>query len=150
MGKIFDEMKKSEVTKFIIEKMAHYEAILIIQENHNNLSRGEKVTKYHALVRILKNKLSTLRAQNRRDRRFRGKYKSYLNSLHWKELRLEVFRRDGFTCVLCEKVEANHCHHLCYTSIVLKGFSERFEVVSLCQDCHEKVHGRKFFNKKSL
>lgn len=63
----------------------------------------------------------------------------YTNKL-WRELRLEVFKRDNNTCEKCKSNKNLHCHHNYYIvgrklwEYPLSCFS------TLCQSCHEEYH----------
>lgn len=72
-------------------------------------------------------------------------------STEYKEWRLKVFQRDDFKCRKCENNKILHPHHI-------KSFAKfpklRFDVnngVTLCDDCHGKIHGIDYKrNKKKL
>jgi 5-methylcytosine-specific restriction endonuclease McrA len=66
-------------------------------------------------------------------------YLEYLQSPQWARTRAAVFQRDRKICQGCLKVQATEVHHLTYKHV----YSEfMFELVSLCSDCHDRIHGR--------
>jgi len=65
-------------------------------------------------------------------------YEGYLKSPRWQEVREKVFRRDGGLCQGCLQAQATEVHHMSYDH----AFNElAFELVSVCRDCHERIHG---------
>jgi 5-methylcytosine-specific restriction endonuclease McrA len=60
----------------------------------------------------------------------------------WDVLRRAVLRRDDWHCVGCGKRKPLDIHHVWPLS---QGGSNRLmNMVALCRDCHQRVHGRKF------
>lgn len=74
--------------------------------------------------------------QQKRHRR-RTKYELYLTSDHWRELRQKVLERDGHACSQCPVRARLHVHHLTYERM---GRERLDDLVTLCEDCHRKVH----------
>lgn len=65
-----------------------------------------------------------------------------------KEWRKLVFNRDNYTCQHCGDKKYLHAHHIVEWA---KDESKRFILdngVTLCVECHSKVHGRWLGNKK--
>jgi 5-methylcytosine-specific restriction endonuclease McrA len=65
-----------------------------------------------------------------------------------KEWRAKVFKRDNFTCKHCGIQKDLQAHHIIEWS---KDESKRFDVnngITLCIDCHGKVHGVCFKRKE--
>jgi 5-methylcytosine-specific restriction endonuclease McrA len=59
-----------------------------------------------------------------------------------KEWRMQVFKRDKFTCQHCQNKKQLHAHHIIEWA---KDESKRFDIkngITLCEKCHSKVHGR--------
>jgi hypothetical protein len=71
---------------------------------------------------------------------FWEKYNEYLNSPEWREKRELVLRRANGICEGCGKVNATQVHHLNYAHV---GREMLFELVAVCDACHEIIHGRK-------
>jgi hypothetical protein len=67
-------------------------------------------------------------------------YANYLQSYEWKRKHKHIMNKYGYRCILCFKPAVN-VHHLTYDRVYLED--ER-DLVALCKDCHEFVHG---FNK---
>jgi len=70
-------------------------------------------------------------------------YSDFLKSDKWVEVRKKVLTRDLYICKKCKK-NGNHAHHLNY-----KNLCDINNIITLCEDCHEFVHGRKF-NLKNI
>lgn len=67
-----------------------------------------------------------------------GDYKVYLNSDHWKKIRASALRRDEYKCQMCGTAKNLEVHHVRYDSL---GTDEEInDVITLCDDCHTKVH----------
>jgi hypothetical protein len=62
-------------------------------------------------------------------------YRSYLNSPHWKEFRVEILERDKM-CLCCGG-EPQDVHHKRYKRL---GKEESADAVALCRQCHEWIH----------
>jgi 5-methylcytosine-specific restriction endonuclease McrA len=120
-NKLFDKIIESEINS----------AVSNISESSKELLKLE-----------LRKKLNTYKSYTTNSRTFWTKYKIYLQSKEWKSFRQTVFKRDGGKCLLCGAV-ANHCHHISYGHFVKYGDSKRLECASLCQKCHEDIHGKK-------
>lgn len=73
-------------------------------------------------------------------------YYEYLNSEHWKCLRLKALRRDNFTCQECGTHHNLRVHHLRYRKC-LTDCTEG-DLLTLCQRCHEALHRRKAKERK--
>lgn len=66
-----------------------------------------------------------------------GHYDDYLRSPEWRTLRQRVIDRDGGECVICGSRNNLRVHHISYE----KGMDEEGDnLVTLCEDCHKKVH----------
>ncbi len=66
-----------------------------------------------------------------------------MNSAGYKKWRLDVFKRDEFTCVCCDETGKRlHAHHI----LGFKKYpSMRLEIkngVTLCKECHIELHRR--------
>lgn len=67
------------------------------------------------------------------------RYAQYLLSQEWRDKRQRVMRRAGGICEGCGTSKATQVHHLTYDHV----FGELlFELVAICDDCHERAHGR--------
>lgn len=61
----------------------------------------------------------------------------YIKTQAWEEMRQKVFRRDGFQCVVCKEAKNLNVHHITYDNL---GAEKESDLVTLCRDCHKKVH----------
>lgn len=66
-------------------------------------------------------------------------YRKYLQTEHWKELRLQALNRDGFRCSLCGSGARLQVHHVKYRGKPSESLLEDLE--TLCRDCHRMEHG---------
>lgn len=67
-------------------------------------------------------------------------YNIYLQSEHWRNLRLIALKRDNYICQSCKQEKATEVHHLTYKNL---GNESLDELISYCRVCHEKVHEKK-------
>jgi 5-methylcytosine-specific restriction endonuclease McrA len=81
--------------------------------------------------------IKTERLQNE-SARWRSDYEAYLSSDRWKMKRMAALERDRHICQGCLIKPATEVHHLSYKNI---GNELLFELVSLCHDCHRRIHG---------
>ena len=69
----------------------------------------------------------------------REHYDDYLRSDHWRGLRAKIMRRAGGQCEGCLSAPADHVHHRTYEN---RGNEFAFELIAVCQACHERLHQR--------
>lgn len=69
-----------------------------------------------------------------------SRYEQYLRSPEWREKRRRVLSRARGYCEGCGRALATQVHHLTYDNI---GDELLFQLVAICDDCHEKVHQKK-------
>ena len=62
----------------------------------------------------------------------------------WQKKRLEILRRDRFTCQKCKDTETTlHVHHIKYLKNRPPWESLEKDLITLCKDCHELISGLK-------
>jgi len=66
-------------------------------------------------------------------------YQEYLNSDHWKNIRLKALDRAGNRCQLCSSRDNLNVHHNTYRN---KGHEDLKDLVVLCRECHAKFHDK--------
>lgn len=90
------------------------------------------------------------------------KLKDFYNSPYWRKLRKEVLEENKHECEMCKKkgfyTKANHVHHVQYVrrhpryalskTYMFQG-KEYQNLMSLCHDCHEEIHGYRQPEKES-
>lgn len=64
-------------------------------------------------------------------------YNAYLASPEWRRRRAAVLKRDAGMCQGCLAAPATEVHHLTYERV---GRELLFDLVSLCEACHEIAH----------
>ena len=66
-----------------------------------------------------------------------AKYRKYLLSDEWAQIRIDLFNHRGKQCELCLSKNKLEVHHLTYKNI----FNEEPEdLMILCKSCHKKQH----------
>ena len=74
----------------------------------------------------------------RRDELWKRHYNIYLQSPEWQQRRQAVIKRDQGLCQGCLTNLGRHVHHQTYNHV---GAELLFELILLCEACHEKCHG---------
>lgn len=76
---------------------------------------------------------------NRKRSQWWDGYNKYLASPQWREKRSLVMKRANGVCEGCGKFPASQVHHLTYDHV---GNELLFELVAVCNACHELVHNK--------
>lgn len=58
-----------------------------------------------------------------------------------KEMRKQVYRRDGWACALCGRADGLQIHHVVPRG--RGGCDEEWNLVTLCPMCHQLAHGER-------
>lgn len=66
-------------------------------------------------------------------------YEEYLDSDWWKEKKTLILQETK-KCEICGKEHQLYVHHLHYDTL---GNETRKDLMVVCYDCHQKIHGRK-------
>lgn len=66
-------------------------------------------------------------------------YSEYLQTEHWKDIRIRALRKAGFRCQLCNNEGKLDVHHRTYER---RGCEWSTDVIALCRKCHSKFHGK--------
>lgn len=61
----------------------------------------------------------------------------YLQSDHWKAVRLRTLQSDGYACRICNRKDKLQVHHRSYDRL---GAELPPDVITLCDDCHTIFH----------
>lgn len=64
-------------------------------------------------------------------------YGEYLQTEHWKALRLRVLKSAVYRCQMCNADKPLDVHHRTYKRL---GRERLSDLTALCRDCHEKFH----------
>jgi hypothetical protein len=105
-------------------------------KNHHILQKQENIAKNEEQH---KSKTTTKMADVKSNISFSEQY----NHPNWQRKRLEVMERDEFKCMTCgNKQKLLHVHHNTYDGKYLWECRMQ-SMITLCVDCHEKIHGRK-------
>ena len=119
--------------------------VTILPAFDENLRRFHRERRQEKRQDLQQRWLQELKAeQTDQDAEFWRTYTAYLNSDHWRTLRLAVIERDGRKCQNCfcpVKTSNAHAHHTSYVGFQRLGYSFAFECVTLCRSCHDDFHG---------
>lgn len=70
----------------------------------------------------------------------------FYHSKKWEHMRKSILRRDEYKCKWCRRygknTEASHVHHILPYEYYPEYSMERWNLISLCQSCHNKMHDR--------
>ena len=78
-----------------------------------------------------------MKAERTKRARIVEKYKEYLQSDKWQEVRRERFQIDGYQCQICGTAKNLDVHHVSYEHL---GQPEEInDLVTLCRKCHFKI-----------
>jgi len=70
-------------------------------------------------------------------------YQDQIKSPKWQKKRLEILKRDEFTCQECgNKEQTLHIHHKHYNKGAKIWEYEGWELTTLCETCHSKTHDK--------
>jgi len=68
-------------------------------------------------------------------------YQDQIKSPRWQKKRLEILKRDEFTCTNCGNKESTlHVHHKHYNKGAMIWDYQGWELTTLCETCHELQH----------
>ena len=67
-------------------------------------------------------------------------YEDQLERIEWKCFREEILKRDKYKCVKCGSTEKLNVHHKYYIKSLLPWEYHPSTLMTLCDDCHEKLH----------
>lgn len=74
----------------------------------------------------------------------RVNYSQLLKDPRWQKKRLEIMQRDQFKCIKCNDNESElHVHHITYLKNLKPWEYPDSILVTLCNNCHHKVHNAK-------
>lgn len=74
------------------------------------------------------------------------KYKKFLKSEYWYNVRTLVFQRDGHKCSRCPETKTLQVHHLRYDHHGEEHLHLE-DLIILCRNCHKKEHNKKIKKK---
>ena len=76
-------------------------------------------------------------------------YSEQLRDPRWQRRRLEIMQRDNFTCQICGSTSKtlNVHHHVYHYGYMPWEYADN-ELITLCSDCHKKLHEDKDKFKK--
>lgn len=115
-----------------------------------NEQRKKAKLQQEAQERLKKKKCSTTKQKKKKAKEKPKKalsrkeeYQLELKDKRWLEKRLKVFKRDKFQCVLCHSKEKLNAHHTQYSKDKKAWNYPIDTLVTLCEECHKKVHANK-------
>lgn len=110
----------------------------------NWVKKADAITKHGNEIQVadaeVAHRLDERRQAETDDRReaWQKVYREYLASQEWKARRALVLKRADNMCEGCMIAPATQVHHLTYDNA---GAELLFELVAICAECHERVHG---------
>lgn len=108
------------------------------QEKDVELQQKKKKKKHPKSDNVSKKKPETRKPITRKEL-----YREELKHPMWKKKRLKILDRDNYKCQLCGS-EHNLCiHHTKYVTGMKAWEYPNSLLVTLCKDCHEKVHANR-------
>ena len=72
--------------------------------------------------------------------------KKYLRSPEYRAKRIIVLKRDNYTCRGCGTTEQLEVHHTTYKRL---GNEKLTDLVTVCRNCHQRIHDKYGYNYKS-
>jgi len=113
--------------------------------------REEYSTAKWNLINLFHNKRKELqeRRQANKETLWWNAYKAYLNSPTWISKRSKTLARDNHTCQACLQNRATQVHHKTYEHVDFRGSEPLFDLVSICNQCHDLLHRVKELKKAS-
>lgn len=102
----------------------------------------ELIERYEELRRTQFRRQQILREQQaaQKQREWWQWYDRYLSTPQWKARRALVMKRAQGLCEGCRSAQAQQVHHLTYDHV---GNEFLFELVALCNECHDRIHEEK-------
>lgn len=74
-------------------------------------------------------------------------YQEQIKSPKWQRRRLEILNRDNFTCQICGCQEKTlNVHHLMYDKNKEIWDYDDWQLITLCEDCHDNEHNSELKN----
>jgi hypothetical protein len=68
-------------------------------------------------------------------------YSEKLKDPRWQKKRLEILERDNFACTICgDEKSTLHVHHTVYLSGHEPWEYNEWQLITLCEDCHQSEH----------
>ena len=68
-------------------------------------------------------------------------YSEKLKDPRWQSKRIEILERDGYKCKECKSLDDLQVHHKRYIPGRDPWQYDGFDLVTLCNECHERQHG---------
>ena len=77
-------------------------------------------------------------------------YKQLLNTYDWEIKRFHIMRRDKFQCTKCGIMARKQLrvHHKKYSKKLLPWEYNDKYLITLCDECHSKIHGKENLHAK--
>jgi len=78
------------------------------------------------------------------------KYRQLINTYEWAIRRFQIMRRDKFQCTKCGIMARNQLrvHHKRYIKGLLPWEYKDKYLITLCDECHSKIHGHENLHAK--
>jgi 5-methylcytosine-specific restriction endonuclease McrA len=116
---------------FVSQSGKSINSVTIINKEKHDCFHEEQREQYEESC---KNLINLRRLYNKN--RWINEHSNYIKSEQWKQKRELVLKRDNYLCQACLTEKATQVHHTSYKHWRNEPL---FELVSVCEMCHEKI-----------
>lgn len=84
-----------------------------------------------------KGKTKKPKKSKRKNKKAKDKYRNYLKSDAWAQLKIDLYNQRGRNCEICGSSRRLEVHHLTYKNVYKE---EPEDLLILCRKCHQQEH----------
>lgn len=108
-----------------------------LPESTPQMTHTERWQEYNKFRQYIRQRNEEIFEENKEQ--WNSNYALYLSSEEWRKKREMILKRDNYICQGCLTENATEVHHRTYLNV---GNEFCFELISLCETCHERVHDK--------